>query len=132
LQQKSFAGAGSVFKGTGMTVAQFRQIALGFPGVTEGSHVDHPDFRANGKIYATLGYPNERYGVLMLTPEEQAEAMGRHPREFDPVKGGWGRKGNTRVLLEAIGTETLKPWMELAWRRAAAKKSRRRKGDTDS
>jgi hypothetical protein len=42
-----------------MTADDFRDIALSMNGATEGSHMGHPDFRANGRIFATLhpGFP---------------------------------------------------------------------------
>jgi len=56
-----------------MTAAQFREIALSFPEAVEAAHMGHPDFRVAGRIFATLGYQNERRGVLLLSPEEQQE-----------------------------------------------------------
>ena len=52
----------------------------------------HPDFRVGGKIFATLGYPNEERGVLVLSPEEQQEVISQHPEMFEPVPGGWGSR----------------------------------------
>ena len=43
-----------------MTANQFRRIALGMSGAVEASHMDHPDFRANGRIFATLDHENVR------------------------------------------------------------------------
>jgi hypothetical protein len=40
-----------------MTADDFRSLALGFPETEERAHMDHPDFRVRGKIFATLGYP---------------------------------------------------------------------------
>src|SRR5213592_2055129 len=108
-----------------MTAAKFREMALGFPDATEASHVGHPDFRVAGRIFATLGYPDDRYGVLMLTPDEQGDAIGLHPEAFSPAAGAWGRRGNTVVLLSAISTAALKRWMEMAWHHVASKNSSR-------
>ena len=33
---------------------QFRKLALALPEVVEGAHMNHPDFRVRGRIYATL------------------------------------------------------------------------------
>jgi hypothetical protein len=100
-----------------MTETEFRKLALGFDGAVEAAHVGHPDFRVGGRIFATLGYPDDACGVLMLTPDEQQEAMGRHPEVFSPAAGAWGRKGSTVVNLSAIRAQALKPWMEIAWSR---------------
>ena len=37
-----------------MTERIFRRIALGMKDTVEASHMDHPDFRVNGRIFATL------------------------------------------------------------------------------
>ncbi|MGH9386315.1 MAG: MmcQ/YjbR family DNA-binding protein, partial [Vicinamibacterales bacterium] len=77
-----------------MTPNQFRKIALGMDGAIEGSHMQRPDFRANGRIFATI-HPNNKEGGLKLTPEQQAEFMRAHPQMFVPAPGAWGRQGAT-------------------------------------
>src|SRR5262249_61347301 len=86
-----------------MTADDFRELALDLPEATEGAHMGHPDFRVRGKIFATLG-PGEAWGMVKLTPEQQAVFVRTEPTVFRPVKGGWGLKGATQVVLEA-GTE---------------------------
>ena len=51
----------------------------------------HPDFRVRGKIFATLGYPDESWGMVKLAPEEQEVLVAAEPAVFVPVKGAWGR-----------------------------------------
>ena len=100
-----------------MTPDDFRDLALSFPGASEAAHSGHPDFRVNGKIFATLGYPDESFAVLMLTPDAQQEAIGRHPEVFEAVAGAWGRRGNTNVRLSAARPKQLRSWIGLAWER---------------
>lgn len=109
-----------------MTEAQFREIALGLPGAEEKAHIDHPDFRVRGgKIFATLGYPDERFAVLILTADQQGELVGRYPEMFEPVKGGWGKRGSTQVLLNAAKSEIIEAALKIAWQNAAPAKLRR-------
>ena len=49
-----------------MTPAAFRKLALSLEGATEGAHGGHPDFRSHGKVFATLGYPDEEWGMVKL------------------------------------------------------------------
>jgi hypothetical protein len=56
-----------------MKASDFRRIALSFEGAEEGSHMDAPDFRVGGRIFATLASEKKGYGNLMLTPEQQGE-----------------------------------------------------------
>ena len=81
-----------------MTGDDFRNLALGMQGAVERAHMNHPDFRANGKIFATLN-ADETSGVVKLSPEEQGEFMGEYPQTFSPASGAWGRQGWTNVSL---------------------------------
>ena len=75
-----------------MTEDQFRKIALSLPETVEKSHVGHPDFRVRGgRIFATLGYPEHGFGVLILIPDQQGELIGRYPEVFAPVKRQMGK-----------------------------------------
>jgi hypothetical protein len=104
-----------------MTAADFRRIALSLPEVEESAHMSHPDFRVGGKIFATLGYPDDDHGMVILPPEEQARFVERHPKVFTPAKGAWGKRGSTAVSLNAVDKTTLKRAMEIAWRKRAPK-----------
>jgi hypothetical protein len=105
-----------------MTAAEFSKIALSFPEAVEASHMRHPDFRVGGRIFATLGYPNEQFGVIVLTPDAQRELVSRYPEVLAAVKGGWGRRGSTQVLLQAADRSVLEPAMKEAWRKVAPKR----------
>jgi hypothetical protein len=109
-----------------VTEAEFRMMALSLPGAIEKSHVGHPDFRVEGgKIFATLGYPDERFAVLILTPDQQGELLGRYPEMFEAVKGGWGKRGSTQVLLGAARRDVIELAMKLARQNAAPAKRKR-------
>lgn len=71
-----------------MTAAKFRKMALSLPEAVESQHMDHPDFRVGGKIFATLGYPDKGTAMVKLTPEQQHEFNLAEPDAFVPVKGG--------------------------------------------
>ena len=106
-----------------MTADDFRRIALGMTGAIEGAHMDHPDFRANGRIFATLR-PELASGMVSLTPDQQQEFIDAHPATFSPEVGAWGRAGATRVLLAAAEEEPVGEAMTLAWRNVMAKPAR--------
>ena len=104
-----------------VTPTVFRRIALSFPGAEERRHMNHPDFRVAGKIFATLGYPNKNSGMVKLTPEQQREFLHDHPAAFRPCGGAWGIKGATNFQLSAIGAKTLRTALSAAWRNTAPK-----------
>jgi hypothetical protein len=106
----------------GMTRNDFRRLALSLPEANESEHMDHPDFRVRGKIFATLGYPDERWGMVKLMPDQQEDFARAEPSVFVPVKGAWGRRGATSVLLRSAKSASLKRALGLAWRNIAPKK----------
>ena len=79
----------------------FRRLALALPGAVESSHMGAPDFRINGRIFATLAYGARGLGTLILTPEQQAGFLADAPEHFTPAPGGWGRMGMTLVRVDA-------------------------------
>jgi hypothetical protein len=102
-----------------MTPENFRHLALSLPDATEASHMGHPDFRVGGKVFATIGYPDGRYAMLKLTPEQQAKLVAASPEMFTPVPGGWGRRGSTNVILAAASTAAVKSALATAWENVA-------------
>jgi hypothetical protein len=105
-----------------MTADDFRNLALSFPEAVEAAHMGHPDFRVGGKIFATLGAPDEEWGMVKLTPDQQKQFVREEPEIFVPVKGGWGRRGATNVRLQAAKKQPLYEALLAAWRNTAPKK----------
>ncbi len=103
-----------------MTPEQFRTLALALPGAIEGEHMRHPDFRAGGRIFATLG-PDLTWGMVKLDEEQQDAFVRAEPRVFEPVAGAWGRGGATYVRLRAARTPSVRRALEAAWSNAAPK-----------
>ena len=104
-----------------MTVDEFRKMALSLPEALEASHMDHPDFRIRGKIFATLGYPATGWGMVKLTPAEQQRFVETEPEVFVPVKGAWGRRGATSVRLRTAPKGTVRKALAAAWCNTAPK-----------
>jgi hypothetical protein len=101
-----------------MTPDGFRKLALSFPGASEGEHMDHPDFRVRGKIFATI-HPDDAWGVVLLTPGQQKEFVAADPKSFIFVNNGWGRRGATQVLLKSVKPAMLRKALAHAWRNKA-------------
>ena len=109
-----------------MTPNDFRRIALGMQGASEGAHMAHPDFRANGRIFATIA-PDALWGMVKLPPEQQQEFLNAEPETFVPAKGAWGRSGCTMVQFATADSDTVGEAMTLAWQgtvRSAKPKSK--------
>ena len=55
-----------------MSASHFRRAALALPGAVEGAHQRTADFRVGKRIFATLGYPDDAWGMVKLTQEQQS------------------------------------------------------------
>lgn len=105
-----------------MTEDAFRRIALSLPETAESAHMDHPDFRVGGKIFATLRTPAEGWGMVKLQPFEQEVLVRAEPETFVAAKGAWGRRGCTHVRLSAVSGAKLRDALIAAWRSTAPKR----------
>ena len=109
-----------------VTAEQFRRIALALNGAVEGAHMGHPDFRIDKRIFASL-HSGDQFGMVKLTPDQQAMFIEDHPDAFSPEAGAWGRSGCTRVTLKAVDEDALGEALTLAWtntRKTTRKKCR--------
>ena len=99
-----------------MNVTDFRRIALGLPGAEESCHMGQPDFRVDGRIFATLASAKQGYGNLMLTLEQQTAFVEEMPEVFLPIPGGWGRMGMTHIRLAEASEDVLYGALHTAWK----------------
>ena len=109
-----------------ITSAEFRKMALRFPGVIESAHMNHPDFRVEGKIFATLVYPDDGWGMVKLTPEQQSSFMRKAPDMFKPCNGVWGQRGATNVDLASARKKLLQAALETAHQNIASQVKNKR------
>ena len=105
-----------------MTPNEFRELALSFPEAIESAHMHHPDFRVGGRIFATLGYPDDASAMVKLSADEQNEFVRTNPGVFTPVKGAWGRRGATNIDLPAATIKIVREALTAAWRNTAPKR----------
>jgi hypothetical protein len=113
-----------------MTTDEFRKMALEIPESVERSQMNHPDFRVAGKIFASLGVPDESRGMVKLTPEQQRTFIKKTPKVFKPCSGAWGRQGATNVYLAAAKANIVRATLDTAAKNvvSSAKKSTRSRG----
>jgi len=108
-----------------MTIDHFRRMALEIPTAVEQSHMNHPDFRIAGRIFASLGVPDENWGMVKLTPEQQRTFIEKAPDVFKPSSGAWGRQGYTNVYLTAAKATIVRTALDAAAKNVAGKKQRK-------
>ena len=80
--------------------------------------MNHPDFRVNGKIFATIHADNAQ-GMIKLTPEQQERFIREQPAMFHPASGAWGRQGCTMVTFAVAKDDVVGEAMTLAWQNLA-------------
>src|SRR5438094_5554597 len=105
-----------------MTNDEFRTMALKIPAAVERSHMNHPDFRVSGKIFASLGVPDENWSMVKLTPEQQQMFIKKAPKVFKPSSGAWGRQGYTNVYLPTAKASIVRAALAAAVRNMHPKK----------
>jgi YjbR len=105
-----------------MTPAAFRKLALSLEGASEGAHGGHADFRAGGKVFATMGYPDKEWAMVKLTPDQQRMLCDAEPGIFRPVKGAWGLQGSTHLKLSAADRVTARSALAVARQNVVAKR----------
>ena len=103
-----------------MTPDGFRRLALSQPEAVESAHMNHPDFRVRGRIFATLGYPDDAWGMVKLTPAQQRSLVEQAPNVFHPCAGAWGRNGSTSIRLDLVKSRTLRAALDAAYRNVRA------------
>lgn len=101
-----------------ITEDDFRELALKFPETEEKSHMNHPDFRVGGKIFATLG-GRPGMGMVKLTRDQQAEFIASHSEMFTPASGKWGERGATMVILDNAEPAAARTAIIAAWHNTA-------------
>ena len=108
-------------------IALYRRLALALPGAVESSHMNHPDFRLNNQIFATLSAEEKGCGVLKLTRDQQTAFITDQPHIFSPVQGGWGRMGMTYIHLKPADESIMSGALQTAYRNLQQKQSQKKK-----
>jgi hypothetical protein len=107
-------------------VELFRRLALALPEAVESSHMNHPDFRLNNQIFATLSGEKKGCGVLKLTLDQQATFVADQPHIFSPVQGGWGRMGMTYLHLDQADESIMAGALRTAFNNLQEKQSQKK------
>jgi len=111
---------------TNSHIAVFRRLALELPGAVESSHMNHPDFRLNNQIFATLYAQEKGCGVLKLTTEQLNAFIADQPHIFSPVQGGWGRRGMTFLHLDQADESIMAGALKTAYHNLQEKQSQKK------
>lgn len=102
-----------------MTPERFRRLALELPDVVEGTHHDHPDFRAHGRVFASL-HPDGVRAMVKVPPAVQQQLCAAPTGAFAPANGAWGRAGCTLFVLAGATVEVVREALREGWQFAGA------------
>lgn len=108
-----------------MTPDDFAALALSLPGVVESSHFGHRDFRAGGRIFATL--PSMTHANLKFTPDQQLMMAEMHAGLFAALAKSWGARGWTSLCLADCPADIAEHALAMALAHVAAKPAGRRR-----
>lgn len=97
-----------------VTPDDFRRLALALPETVEGEHHGHPDFRAHGRVFASL-HPDGLRAMVKVPPAVQQRLVSRHANVCAPATGDWGRAGCTMVVLALANAAMLRDALQEAW-----------------
>jgi hypothetical protein len=97
----------------------FRRLALALPDTVEGAHHDHPDFRAHGRVFASL-HPDGEQAMVKVPLPVQARLVQGGGGVWVPANGAWGRAGCTMARLAKVGAGVVREALLEAWQLAAA------------
>jgi hypothetical protein len=100
----------------GVTLSDFRRIALSMPETEELNGMGYLNFRTARKSFATV---EDAIAVIRLTRDQQTIFVATAPEVFAPDSSGWGRLGNTVIRLEVADEATVKVAVATAWRNVA-------------
>ena len=103
----------------------FRKMSLEIPTAVERSHINHPDFRIAGKIFASLGVPDDNWAMVKLTRQQQRVFIEKARAVFKPCSGAWGRQGSTNVYLPTAKTSVVRAALDAAAKNAGNSKQRK-------
>ncbi|MCC6724382.1 MAG: MmcQ/YjbR family DNA-binding protein [Saprospiraceae bacterium] len=108
-----------------MTAAEFKELALAFPGTEAAPHFDRTAFKVvKRRIFASLHEPSQSANIC-LTPTEQAEFCEVGGPGVFPIPNKWGQQGWTTFELKDVAEEVMQAAMEAAYGAAMVEKGKK-------
>ena len=110
-----------------MTIEEFRELALSFPGTVEAPHFDRTAFKVvNTNIFATL-HENSRTANLKFSENDQSVFCSFDKDTVYPVPNKWGLHGWTTFELKNAPKELMLDALDTAYKEVFKSKKKRNK-----
>jgi hypothetical protein len=105
-----------------MTLEEMREIALSFPGCTEGSSYGRPSFLVNKKFFTRLRREDDSLVLLEVSFDEREMLMEAEPQTFHFTAH---YKDYPAVLarMASLHPGSFRAFLDRRWRRIAPKKA---------
>ncbi len=104
-----------------ISLDEFTELALSFPGTESAPHFDRTAFKVIGKrTFATL-HSKSHSANLVLSLKEQHSFCEFDPDAIYPVPNKWGEKGWTTFDLKKVSKEALFEGLSSAYSDVAKK-----------
>lgn len=104
-----------------MTISEFKELALSFPGTEEGPHFERLAYKVTGKrIFATIHEPTAMVNVK-FSPKDQKLFCKYDKTAVYPVPNKWGQQGWTTFDLTKVPKELMLDALETAYKNVVKK-----------
>ena len=98
-----------------MTVSEFRNMVLSFPGTEENPHFDRAAFKVTGRrIYATLHEPSATVN-MKLSLNEQSLFCKYDKGSIYAIANKWGLQGWTTFELKNLSSDVVQEALKSAY-----------------
>ena len=104
-----------------MTLDEMREIALSFPGATEGSSYGQPSFLVNKKFFTRLRREDQSLVLLEVSFDEREMLMEAEPQTFH-FTAHYKDYPSVLARMEHLHPGSFRAFLERRWRRIAPKK----------
>jgi hypothetical protein len=104
-----------------MTLQEMREIALSFPGATEGMSYGRPSFLVNKKFFTRLRHEDNSLVLLEVSFDEREMLMEAEPQTFH-FTAHYKDYPSVLARLETLHPGSFRSFLERRWRRIAPKK----------
>ena len=97
-----------------ISIENFREQALSFPGTVERPHFEKTSFRVKNKIFATLS-KETHLAVVKLSEIDQSVFCSFDKTIIYPVNNKWGKQGWTFINLKKVRKNMLNDALTTAY-----------------
>ena len=104
-----------------MTVDEVREIAMSFPGCTEGTSYGAPAFLVNKKFFTRLRRDDASLVLLEVSFDEREMLMEAEPQTFH-FTAHYKDYPSVLARIATLHPGSLRNFLERRWRRIAPKK----------